>query len=89
MIGVLGIDGFVLNSESLSSMLPVTLFLELLELLRAFCKSIHHFLTSFIGEKVDQATGGLSDNLLSAFMFFEMISRVIVDLLQNIIICKY
>ena len=53
VVGVLGIDSLVLDSESLSSMLRITLLLELLELLRAFSKRVHYFLTGFIGEEVD------------------------------------
>ena len=70
-------------------MLPVTLLLELLKLFRAFCKSIHNFLTGFISKEVDQTTGGLADNLLCALMLFKVISRVIIDLLQNVVIGKY
>ena len=89
MIGILSIDSFVLDPESLSSMLPVTLLLELLKLFGAFCKSIHNFLTGFISEEVNQTTGGLADNLLCALMLFKVISRVIIDLLQNVVISKY
>ena len=53
VVSVLGIDSLVLDSESLSSMLRITLLLELLELLRAFSKRVHYLLTSFIGEEVD------------------------------------
>ena len=89
MIGILSINSFVLDPESLSSVFPVTLLLELLKLFRAFCKSIHNFLTGFISEEVDQTTGGLADNLLRALMLFKVISRVIIDLLQNVVIGKY
>ena len=89
MLRILSIDSFVLDLESLSSMLPVTLLLELLKLFRAFCECIHNFLTGFISEEVDRTTGGLADNLLCALMLFKVISRVIIDLLQNVVIGKY
>ena len=53
VVSVLSIDSLVLDSESLSSMLCITLLLELLKLLRAFSKCVHYFLTGFVGEKVD------------------------------------
>ena len=89
VVGVFSIDSLVLDPEALSSMLCVSLLLKLLELFRAFRQRVHHFLTGLVGEEVDQTTGGLADNLLCDLMLFQVISRIIIDSLQNVVISEH
>ena len=88
MESIFSVIGNFLNSASFIAKFLISGLLDDVKLFRAICKGVGDLTRRLSRQPVNELTLGLANDLLGNLMLFDVVARVIVELLENIIVNK-